>query len=163
MTMRFLLRSLKDSWKITAGLAMKKVIRDDILCRELFFDSGPGDDAASRYNGVTDEDIKRYQANFERDSMAMIDLGDLAGKLPSKSTVNGIAEFIIDKDFDKPCLVVGAADDFIVDNEGVIESARYFAVQDEVVTVDSAHDVMLGGKWKNCAKELETWLQTNFA
>lgn len=37
MTMRFLFRSLKDSWKITAGLAMKKVIQDDELCRELFF------------------------------------------------------------------------------------------------------------------------------
>lgn len=88
---------------------------------------------------------------------------DLAGKLPSKETVDGRATFITNRDFDKPCLVVGAADDFIVDTEGVMESAKYFGVENEVVMVDSAHDVMLGGKWINCAKELENWLQTKFA
>ena len=151
MTMRFLRRSLRDSWKITAGLAMRKCNDDPVLCRELFFGgNGGGDDL-----GVTDEDIERYQGNFRRDVDATINLGDLAKKLPSACAENdGRASFA---SYLPPSLVVGATDDFIVDKEGVEETARFFDV--DPVFVDSPHDVMLTNKWQNGADAILHWLE----
>mmetsp|Transcript_21993 Transcript_21993/g.63061 ORF Transcript_21993/g.63061 Transcript_21993/m.63061 type:complete len:386 (+) Transcript_21993:2-1159(+) len=154
MTMRFLRRSLRDSWKITAGLAMKKCNDDPELCRELFFGGGSGGDDGDDL-GVTDKDIERYQGNFCRDVDATIDLGDLAKKLPSARAENGgrasFASYL------PPSLVVGATDDFIVDKEGVDETAQFFDV--EPVFVDSPHDVMLTNKWQNGADAILNWLE----
>ena len=79
MTLRFLWRSLRQSWTITAGLVLKRALTDGAVCCELFF-SG-----AENANGISDEDVGRYQGYFARDSAATIDLRDLAGWLPSRS------------------------------------------------------------------------------
>ena len=152
MTMRFLKRSLKASWKITKGLAMKKVLTDSNLCRELFF-GGLEDD-----HGVSDADVTRFMGYFARDSEATIDLMDLAKKLPSAQTDDqGRALFLSNTTSPPPFLVVGATEDFIVDPEGVEETAQYFGA--DRITVDSPHDVMLGKKWKTTAEEIHQWLQ----
>ena len=183
MTMRFLRRSLRDSWKITAGLAMRKCNDDPVLCRELFFGGSGGaegdngdnlgvtDEDIERYQGnfrrdvdgdnlgVTDEDIERYQGNFRRDVDATINLGDLAKKLPSACAENnGRASFA---SYLPPSLVVGATDDFIVDKEGVEETASFFDV--DPVFVDSPHDVMLTNKWQNGADALLDWLERDIS
>ncbi len=151
MTMRFLQRSLRDSWKITAGLAMRKVITDDDLCRTLFF--GNDDDG-----GISDDDLHRVQGYFLRDTVATIDLRDLAGKLPSNQIdAQGRAPFL-SVNQTLPALVIGAMDDFIVDKEGVEETATYFGVNPTLV--DSPHDVMLGTKWANTANAIKDWLET---
>jgi hypothetical protein len=144
--MRYLRRSLRDSWKITAGLAMKQCLTDASLCRDLFFGS----------NGrvVTDADVARYQQHFARDSAATIDLMHLAKCLPSNKAVDGKAAYVEQL---PPCMVMGAVDDFIVDREGVEETARYFGVS--ATYVDSPHDVMLGAKWRNGADAIAAWLQ----
>ena len=49
-------------------------------------------------------------------------------------------------------------DDFIVDREGVEETAKFFGV--EPVFVDSPHDIMLTNKWKNGADAIESWLES---
>ena len=157
MTMRYLKRSLVDSYKITVGFAMKRCLRNEDLCRQLFFGGSKKvlSDGSIEDYGVSDADVKRFQEYFARDSVATIDLLDLAKKLPSQRAINGRAPFV---DALPPCLVIGAIDDFIVDKEGVDETARYFRV-DRPIVVDSPHDVMLGGKWKNAAEELSTWLK----
>ena len=53
--------------------------------------------------------------------------------------------------------MIGAKDDYIVDVEGVEETARYFGL-DAPTFVDSPHDVMLGRKWQNAADALDTWI-----
>lgn len=152
MTFRFLKRSLVDAWKITLGLAMKKCITNEKLCRELFFD--PSEDDGN--DSISDDDIRRIQGYFERDTVATIDLMDLAKQLPSKNVnENGIAIF---SDEIPPALVIGASDDFIVDLEGVQETAKYFGVNPTIVS--SPHDVMLGGRWKNGADAIEKWLES---
>lgn len=156
MTMRFLKRSLKDSWKITAGLAMKKCINDEKLCRELFFDEGCDEDV----EGISSDDLKRIQGYFERDTVATIDLMDLAKQLPSIYTdENGKATFlendIVSPNF-VPALVIGARDDFIVDEEGVVEVAKYYGVEEFMV--ESSHDVMLDKRWKNAANKILSFL-----
>jgi pimeloyl-ACP methyl ester carboxylesterase len=190
MTMRFLRRSLRKSWNITKGLAMKQCCWDTALCRQLFFtttttkssssSSHVGSTAIDTMNGITDDDIQRYQSNFRRDSRVTIDLLDLAKQLPSKqTTVHGQATYI-DEAF-PPCLVLGANDDYIIDTEALYETAQYFGSHDEidlfynrtlpfttavpsspkVVMVDSPHDIMLGTTWINSAQILLLWLQQN--
>ena len=149
MTLRFLKRSLVDSWKITIGLAAKKCITDEKLCRELFF----GDDKS-----LSNEDIHRIQGYFNRDTVSIIDLADLAKQLPIDNVdEGGKAVFLPDQ---LPSLVIGAKDDFIVDDIGVQETAKYYGV--DAVFVDSPHDVMLGSKWFNSANVLEQWLENSF-
>lgn len=169
MTLRFLRRSLQASWRITRGLAMKQCLTDAKLCRQLFFGGGgpnrhsdgtsedDGDD-----HGISDETIARYQDYFRRDSAATINLMDLAKKLPSAqaNAFNGEAHFVQQqKENLPPCLILGASSDYIVDLEGVQETARYFGVDpSDVVMVDSPHDTMLGAKWVNGAEALDQWL-----
>ncbi len=150
MTQRFLFRSLKDSWKITAGLALKKGITNPTLCRELFFDSSRDD------NGISDEDIDRFRGYFKRDTVATIDLVDLAKQLPS--TYVDEQQRALFCDLIPNALVIGAEDDFIVDREGVEETAKYFGV--DPIFVDSPHDIMLGRRWKNGAQTIVEWLET---
>ena len=104
--------------------------------------------------GITDDDLKRYQGFFLRDSVATIDLGDLAKKLPSNHVDSlGRATFV---DRIPPTLVVGAKHDFIVDKEGVLETANYFGVKP--IFIDSPHDIMLGRNHLEGAKVIEQWL-----
>jgi pimeloyl-ACP methyl ester carboxylesterase len=157
MTMRFLRRSLSDSWKITAGLAMKQILKSTDLCRLLFFGGEKQvlpDGTVNDY-GISDDDVVRYQTYFARDSVATTDLLDLAKKLPLLTAdKNGTAPFVNKL---PPCLVMGAKDDFIVDIEGYDETATYFGV-DHALIVDSPHDVMLGAKWQHGADALDKWI-----
>ncbi len=158
MTLRFLKRSLKDSWKITAGLALRKVITDEELCRNLFFGGEvikDGEQVVQDW-GISDEDIQRYQGYFKRDTVATINLGDLAKRLPS-SHVDKQGRALFGDDI-PPALVIGATGDSIVDEDGVIETANYFGV--EPTFVDSPHDVMLGNNWKKSADKIAQWLET---
>lgn len=150
MTMRFLRRSFRDSWTIIAGFVMKKAITEKAICRDLFF-------GGSEANGVTDEDIARYQSYFKRDTAAIIDLKDLSRQLPSAKIdkQSGKAPFA---DKLPSSLVIAASDDFIVDEEGSRETARFFGLN-EPQFVDSPHDVMLGDNWKNGADAILDWLQ----
>ena len=157
MTLRYLFRSLRDSYKITVGFAMKKAIVDKDLCRELFFG---GNEVES---GVSDVELERYQGYFERDTVATIDLKDLAGKLPSKlaGKESGKAQFS-DKLKLLPfkSFVMGATDDFIVDKEGIVETGRYLGLDEmDVKIVCSPHDVMLGKKWRNGANAILEWIE----
>lgn len=156
MTLRYLKRSLRDSYKITVGFAMKKAIVDKALCRELFFG---GDEVES---GVSDEELNEYQGYFERDTAATIDLQDLAGKLPSKlvNKETRMAPFVHElEELALEPLVMGASNDFIVDNEGVLETGKYFGLSaEEIKIVESPHDVMLGKKWANGAEAILNWI-----
>jgi len=54
-------------------------------------------------------------------------------------------------------LVIGAEKDYIVDEEGIKETAYYLGVE-PVIIKDLYHDVMLGPKWKLSADEIGKWL-----
>jgi pimeloyl-ACP methyl ester carboxylesterase len=155
MTVRFLKRSIKDSYKITVGFAMKRCLTNIQLCRELFFDET-----------ITDNQITKYQQYFTNDSKATIDLLDLAKQLPSKYTnKHGIANFVLESDSNTmlnlpPIAVMGATDDFIVDTVGIQETASYFGCNNsDTIFINSPHDVMLGSKWENGASLLYQWLK----
>ncbi len=157
-TMRYLRRSLIDTYKITVGFVLKKVITDDAICRDCFFGGEKKvlEDSTVDDLGVSDEDLARYQGYFERDSKATLDVTNLAKLAPSKTAdENGRAPFLADL---PPCLVIGATDDFIVDEVANEETSTYYGV-DKPLYVDSPHDIMLGSKWKNGANALHQWIE----
>ena len=155
MTLRFLQRSLTDSWKITTGFAMKKCIESEPLCRDLFFGGQRGDNGNNDDFGVSTNDIQRYQSYFKRDTEAIIDVVDLMKNLPSKNAIAGKAPFL---DQCPPCIVVGASRDFIVDRAGLDETATFFGVETPTI-VDSPHDIMLGRNWKNGADVIDSFVR----
>eukprot|EP00537_Pseudo-nitzschia_pungens_P003210 CAMPEP_0172358108 /NCGR_PEP_ID=MMETSP1060-20121228/2419_1 /TAXON_ID=37318 /ORGANISM="Pseudo-nitzschia pungens, Strain cf. cingulata" /LENGTH=384 /DNA_ID=CAMNT_0013079131 /DNA_START=103 /DNA_END=1257 /DNA_ORIENTATION=- len=173
-TMRYLRRSLLDTYKITVGFVLKKVITDDDICRECFF-GGPTkvlEDGTIEDWGISDADLARYQGYFERDTRAILDVSDLNRCVPSKTVTgtDGRAPFCNNNNNDDddddlpPCLVVGARGDFIVDDVANAETAAYYGVGVEAVRyVDSPHDIMLGKNWKNGADVLNEWIRENFA
>ena len=57
-----------------------------------------------------------------------------------------------------PCLVVGARDDFVVDLDGVRETAAFFGVE-PVVLADAPHDLMLAPGWERTMAPLLDWLE----
>lgn len=184
LTMRYLRRSLSDSWKITAGFAMKRCLESASLCRELFLGGEKqqivledGTIVQDDY-GISDDDVQRYMGYFARDSAATIDMLDFAKQAPSFAAVEGgRAPFLVmnEKESDgiqkqkqeiriPPRLVIGATRDFIVDSTANQETAEYFTSNIDqravpVVEVDSPHDVMLGANWRNGAIALEKWLE----
>ncbi|KAL3936242.1 MAG: hypothetical protein SGBAC_008400 [Bacillariaceae sp.] len=168
MTLRFLRRSLVQSWKITAGFALKRCLENAELCRDLFF-GGPkeiveevqsdGSVETKIVNdyGVSDDDLARFQTYFQRDTEATIDVSDFVKNVPSKLWDEKCQAPFVNRL--PPCLVVGATRDFLVDREGVDETAQYFGV--ETTMVESPHDVMIGECWQNGADTIYEWLQSN--
>lgn len=147
MTLRYLRRNLIASYKLTVGFALKRVLKNPELCRELFF----GDD-----DSITEEDLKEIQGRFARDSTAMINLMDLNKVLPSKMVKDNSGGAVSFVRHLPPSLVIGALQDFVVDRQGVEETAQYFGV--EPTWVDSSHDIMLGKNWINGANAIWKWL-----
>ena len=58
-----------------------------------------------------------------------------------------------------PVVVVGGEKDFVVDVEGLEETAAWAGTPGEAVVLkDTAHDVMLDTKWEGAAAALEGWM-----
>ena len=101
---------------------------------------------------------------FKRDSVVGLDLADLAPILPSKqatSTIRihinltstyfvkslgeGEAPWLGDSAILPRRVVIGAKSDFIVDIEGVVETAKFLGTS-EILLEGVYHDLMLGSK-----------------
>ena len=153
MTGRFIRRDGWAAFKIVRGFVFKAVKKNPDICRDLFFDERVGDG-----------DIKEYMERFEADSKVGIDLGSLKGNLPSdvSMSVSGVASYLEDGPSLAPKrLVLGAERDYIVDSQGVEETATYFGTEARFVET-AYHDCMLGPVWPRTAQVIYDWLQTEF-
>eukprot|EP01038_Epipyxis_sp_PR26KG_P004154 gene4154-5918_t len=150
MTKRFLLRNFVNASKIVWGFVLKGVTTNVNLCKELFFD-----------DTVPLEDINRYMTYFKEDSQVGLDLISLNNVLPSKTSMNltdGGAIWLNQNDNNSfSRVVIGAENDFIVDYEGVVETAKYMRTEPIIIS-DVYHDVMLGTKWFKTARVIANWL-----
>jgi len=160
MTKRFIdTRGWEVTWDITRGFVLKDAAQQPQLCKKFFFSEDMDDDKVLRY----------MQEHFRKDSNSFIDLQSVLRRLPvetSKMSDNGktaawamesskIAATASDK-----VLVFGAKNDFLVDDEGVVETARFLNVDDdEIVWLEGAHDVMLDVGWKENAERFLEKLQ----
>ncbi|XP_042507004.1 uncharacterized protein LOC122082464 isoform X2 [Macadamia integrifolia] len=83
----------------------------------------------------------------ESSSLPLFDLKKLNASLPVPSVPISI-----------PVLVLGAGNDFIVDAQGLDETARFYGVQ-PVCTEGVAHDMMLDCSWEKGAEVILSWLK----
>lgn len=157
MTNRFIRKNFFNALKIVWGFVFLAATRSVANCRELFFDET-----------VPESDILRYMENFKADSKVKLDLKSLLQVLPSKTsmTKEGTANWLSSKQLPNErennspdYLVIGAEKDFIVDIEGVEETARFLGLTSPLILPDLYHDVMLGPKWGTAAEAIAEWLQ----
>lgn len=148
MTGRFLKRDIWSALSITRGFVLKAVRTSAKLCRELFFD-----------DSVSDEDVALYMDRFKTDSIIGIDLGSLRGNLPSDVSMSksGVATYL-ESGSPLKCLCLGAEKDYIVDHEGVEETARYLGVAPTFIE-GAYHDCMVGPVWERTAAIIEDWVE----
>nr|XP_051216744.1 uncharacterized protein LOC127334343 isoform X4 [Lolium perenne] len=134
---RYLLTKPIAAVKVTLSLAAKAYANSLPLCKETFFSSDMDDELVLRYQGLMKDSSK----------LPLFDLRKLNASLPVPSAANGTLEV----------LVMGASNDFIVDAEGLSETARFYNVQ-PVCVEGVAHDMMLDCSWQKGAEIILSWL-----
>ncbi|KAM3386600.1 hypothetical protein ACQJBY_009888 [Aegilops geniculata] len=134
---RYLLTKPIAAIKVTLSLAAKAYANSLPLCKETFFSSQMDDELVLRYQNLMKESSK----------LPLFDLRKLNASLPVPSATDGTLEI----------LVMGASNDFIVDAEGLSETARFYNVQ-PVCVEGVAHDMMLDCSWEKGAAIILSWL-----
>ncbi len=140
MTMRFLKRSLRKSFQITRGLALKAVRKEPALARTLFFDEQ-----------LPESELASYMNMFEVEGENTVDLLDLSSLLPSLSPPPVQPT--------SPPLVVHSVDDLIVDAEGSNEMRAFInAIYKEI---KAPHDSFSSPSVISLAFHLISWLSNS--
>ncbi|XP_078177387.1 alpha/beta-Hydrolases superfamily protein isoform X2 [Carex rostrata] len=135
---RYLLTKPIAAIKVTLSLAAKAFANSLSLCRETFFSSE-----------MEDHLVLRYQELMKASSKTpLFDLRRLNASLPVPSIPKGSIEI----------LVLGASNDFIVDMEGLHETAKFYDVE-SVCVKGVAHDMMLDCGWEKGAQIVLSWIR----
>jgi len=185
MTQRFIKTKFWDSMKIVWGFVFKAATIQSGLCRDIFFDKTvPAQDienymARFRVDSRVTLDIRSLDAILPSVTSGGLDgratwLPPLVAKSEIFPTFNEgfdinietTTQIVTQEIIGFPALpsnpsvlVVGAEEDFIIDKEGVVETAVYLGVE-PVFIPDAYHDVMLGPKWRLSADVIAKWLET---
>lgn len=136
---RFLMSKPVASIKVTLSLAAKMFATSVSLCRETFFSPSMPEKEVVQYQNLMKESSK----------VPLFDLRSLNSSLPVPSPVKN----------SPPVLVVGAENDFILDKQGIEETASFLGTK-EVMVPGIAHDVMLDMGWRDAADVLKSWMHT---
>ncbi|XP_078431352.1 alpha/beta-Hydrolases superfamily protein [Wolffia australiana] len=138
LVLRYLLKKPMAAIKVTLSLAAKAFATSLSLCKETFFSPS-----------MEDSEVERYQSLMKQSSrLPLFDLRKLNASLPVPSVHRGFLEI----------LVLGAGNDFIVDAEGLQETAKFYGV--EPLCLDGvAHDMMLDSSWEVGAEAILSWLK----
>lgn len=134
---RYLLSKPIAAFKVTVSLAAKAFATSLSLCKETFFSAGMEDLLVQRYQELMKESSR----------MSLFDLKKLNASLPLPPVPKNSVKI----------LVLGASDDFIVDAEGLDETAQFYGIA-PVCVEGVAHDMMLDSSWKKGAELILSWL-----
>ena len=146
MTLRFVQRDFWQAWAILRGFAFKTATRSVAEARALFFDESS-----------SEADVARYMPRLKADSKVGLNLADFSRNLPiGAAGTDGHAAWHDASSV--PTLVLGAARDYVVDREGVLEMATFLDCEAEFV--DLPHDVMLCKGWQIAADRIIDWVRT---
>ncbi|XP_023634085.1 uncharacterized protein LOC17880669 [Capsella rubella] len=137
LVLRYLFSKPVAAFKVTLSLAAKGFQKSIPLCRETFFSPAMDDQLVKRYQDLMTESSR----------MPLFDLRKLNASLPVPKPMENSTKV----------LVLGAKDDFIVDDEGLMETGRFYNVE-PVCIEDVAHDLMLDCSWEKGAEVLLSWL-----
>ncbi|CAI0451033.1 unnamed protein product [Linum tenue] len=136
---RYLFSKPLAAFKVTRSLAAKAFQTDLSLCKETFFSPM-----------MEDNIVKRYQELLKESSqMPLFDLRKLNASLPVPAPP--------EKSSSANVLVLGASGDFIVDGQGLNETASFYGVSPARVE-GVAHDMMLDCEWDKGARVILSWL-----
>ncbi|XP_010264218.1 PREDICTED: uncharacterized protein LOC104602274 isoform X3 [Nelumbo nucifera] len=125
--------------KVILSLAAKAFSISLPLCKETFFSAEMEDHLVQHYQELMKESSR----------LPLLDLKKLNAPLPISSVPRSTLQV----------LVLGASDDFIVDAEGLNETARFYGVS-PVCIKGVAHDVMLDRSWEKGADVVLLWLNS---
>ncbi|KAK9105771.1 hypothetical protein Scep_022615 [Stephania cephalantha] len=134
---RYLFSKPVAAFKVTLSLAAKGFATSLPLCKETFFSKEMDDHLAQSYQELMKESSR----------MSLFDLKRLNASLPVRSVPKSSVNI----------LVVGASNDFIVDNEGLCETAKFYGVI-PICVEGVAHDIMLDCSWEKGARVILSWL-----
>ena len=140
MVGRFLRRSPIASIKITYAFIAGAFKTNAALCRECFFSNDLSETTLLKHMGQIAESC----------NVRLLDLKALDNVLPIPAPKQGSA----------PVCVLGGRDDFVVDVEGLEETANWGRTS-PIVMEDTAHDLMLDTRWEKAAGALDGWMATN--
>ena len=136
MVGRFMRKSPFASLKITYAFIAGAFKSNQKLCRECFFSKD-----------LPDETLKKHMAQIATScNVRLLDLKAMNKSLPVPKPANGCNVF-----------VMGGSDDFVVDVEGVLETAEWGHTK-AVILENTAHDLMLDTRWEKAAEALEGWM-----
>ncbi|KAI3502918.1 hypothetical protein L1887_31318 [Cichorium endivia] len=135
---RYLFSKPVAAFKVTMSLAAKAFQTSLPLCKETFFSKRMDDNLVLRYQELMTESSR----------MPLFDLRKLNASLPVASMGNPSTRV----------LVMGAAEDFIVDAKGLEETASFYGVKPECVS-GVAHDMMLDSSWEKGAQLILSWIK----
>ncbi|OVA04972.1 hypothetical protein BVC80_1211g35 [Macleaya cordata] len=138
---RYIFSKPVAAFKVTISLAAKAFSTSLPLCKETFFSKEMEDHLVQRYQDLMKESSR----------MPLFDLKKLNASLP----VSPVPKSSI------KVLVLGASDDFIVDAEGLRETAMFYGVE-PVCVKGVAHDMMLDCSWDKGAQVVLSWLNDQF-
>mmetsp|Transcript_16792 Transcript_16792/g.21820 ORF Transcript_16792/g.21820 Transcript_16792/m.21820 type:complete len:362 (+) Transcript_16792:269-1354(+) len=147
MTMRTIRKSWQTALLITRGFALKTAAYSNNDARQLFF---------AKDKSISEQKMNKYVSWFQQNSISSLDLRDFQKNLPSRfADTNGKAKFIHDSS--PPRLVLGAANDPIVDSIAIEETATFLAVEPQILQ-GLPHDIMLASDWIKALDALDAWI-----
>ena len=149
MVLRFLRRSLRKSWLITKGFALKSAATSAADARALFFDER-----------LADAELAGYMERFDADSRCPLDVGDFNATLPIGDGKAGSRAAWLTR-APPARIVLGAEFDAVVDAEGIDEAAAFLGVPARTLP-GMPHDVMLNPGWEAAAEPLVGWYRGEF-
>lgn len=135
--LRSLFRAPLQAFRITWGFISRSFERDADLCQEIFFDKE-----------TPLREVEEYMQLMKKgcpEGTRLLDLRQLQKSLPVPICT-------------KPVLVIGGAEDAIVDVEALHETAESHNVK-PLILDGVPHDAMLGSKWTSAAEAILAWLK----
>lgn len=137
MVQRFLKRDFWASMRITVAFIFATFKANATTCRECFF----SDDLPER-------ELRKHMGQIAGScNVRLLDLNAMNASLPIPKPPSGASVFVL-----------GGEDDFVVDVQGVQETAQWGSTT-PVILKNTAHDVMLDTRWEKVAEELGGWME----
>ena len=138
MVGRFLRRAPLASLKITYAFIAGAFKTNAGLCRECFFSAD-----------LPEPTLREHMVSIAAScNVRLLDLKAMSKSLPIRKPSPEL----------RVC-VIGGEDDFVVDVEGLQETAAWGNTE-AVVLQRTAHDVMLDTRWEGGARALESWMES---
>jgi pimeloyl-ACP methyl ester carboxylesterase len=154
---------LPMAWKITMGFIRTNVATDVRVCRDMFFTRTTADAVGTDMTGELQ--TSQYDNDVEGDDILMTYMEEFRRSSQIKVNMRGLIAMKRDKasppvDLGERVLVIGGADDVIVDVTALEEAAQFWGARGETVLLPNCpHDLMLASNRDRVADVILDWIR----